>query len=282
MKLTLELLHMRRLNCKLVLMPALAVALLLSGCTSPENSAGGTAAGASQLDKVIKSGTVRVAVLPDYPPWSVQTPDGDFEGYDIDIAEKLAEALGVELELVSTDGTSRLPLLKSDRVDVNISEWTATDERAKEAGFTIPYVAHGAGVMFNTANPIASYDDLAGKTVSVARGSTNDSIMTKNFPDTKVERFETIADAMAALQAGKVDALVEGSSTVAQMAADDANYAVVDEPVLFPSLVSMGALKEDQVWINYLNNFIRNLNASGTNQELFQKWGNADLPDIVG
>lgn len=282
MKLTLEMLHMRRLNSKLVLIPALACALLLSGCTSPENSAGGGTAAASQLDKVIKSGTVRVAVLPDYPPWSVQTPDGGFEGYDIDIAEKLAEALGVELELVSTDGTSRLPLLKSDRVDVNISEWTATDERAKEAGFTIPYVAHGAGVMFNTANPVESYADLAGKSVSVARGSTNDSIMTKNFPDTKVERFETIADAMAALQAGKVDALVEGSSTVAQMAEDDANYAVVDEPVLFPSLVSMGALKEDQVWINYLNNFIRNLNASGTNQELFQKWGNEDLPDIIG
>ena len=274
---------MRRLNSKLVLIPALAVALLLSGCTSPENSAGGAGTAAqSQLDKVIKAGTVRVAVLPDYPPWSVQTPDGGFEGYDIDIAEKLAEALGVELELVSTDGTSRLPLLKSDRVDVNISEWTATDERAKEAGFTIPYVAHGAGVIFNTANPVASYEDLAGKSVSVARGSTNDSIMTKNFPDTKVERFETIADAMAALQAGKVDALVEGSSTVAQMAADDSNYAVIDEPVLFPSLVSMGALKEDQVWINYLNNFIRNLNASGTNHELFQKWGNEDLPAIVG
>jgi len=273
---------MRRLNSKLVLIPALACALLLSGCTSPENSAGGGTAAGSQLDKVIKAGTVRVAVLPDYPPWSVQTPDGSFEGYDIDIANKLAEALGVELELVSTDGTSRLPLLKSDRVDVNISEWTATDERAKEAGFTIPYVAHGAGVLFNTADPVASYADLAGKSVSVARGSTNDSIMTKNFPDTQVERFETIADAMAALQAGKVDALVEGSSTVAQMAADDASYAVVDEPVLFPSLVSMGALKEDQVWINYLNNFIRNLNASGTNQELFQKWGNEDLPAIVG
>src|SRR5664279_3115615 len=170
-------LHMRRLNFKLLLVPALASALLLSGCTSPDNGDGGGTAVQSQLDTVIKSGTVRVAVLPDYPPWSVQTADGSFEG--IDIAQKLAEALGVELELVSTDGTSRLPLLKSDRVDVNISEWTATDERAKEVGFTIPYVAHGAGVLVNAADPLASYTDLAGKTVSVARGSTNDSIMTK-------------------------------------------------------------------------------------------------------
>lgn len=273
---------MRRLNFKLLLIPALASALLLSACTSPDNGDGGGAAVQSQLDKVIKSGTVRVAVLPDYPPWSVQTADGGFEGYDIDIAQKLSEALGVELELVSTDGTSRLPLLKSDRVDVNISEWTATDERAKEVGFTIPYVAHGAGVVYNAADPLASYADLAGKTVSVARGSTNDSIMTKYFPDTKIERFETIADAAAALKAGKVDALVEGYSTVTQIAEDDPNYAIIDAPALFPSLVSMGVLQEDQVWINYLNNFIRNLNASGTNQELFQKWGHADLPDIVG
>jgi polar amino acid transport system substrate-binding protein len=282
MKLRQEILHMRRLNSKLVLIPALAFALMLSGCTSPGNSEGGGSSSQSQLDKVIQSGTVRVAVLPDYPPWSVQMPDGEFEGYDIDIAKKLAEALGVELELVSTDGTSRLPLLESDRVDVNISEWTATDERAKAVGFTIPYVAHGAGVLSKASNPVDSYSDLAGKTVSVARGSTNDSIITKNYPDTNVERFETIADAKAALQAGKVDALVEGYSTVAQMAADDASYLLADGDPLFPSLVSMGVLKEDQVWINYLNNFIRNLNASGTNQELFQKWGKADLPAIVG
>lgn len=274
---------MRRISPKFLLIPALACALVLTGCTS---DGGGGAASAtaseSQLTKVIKTGTVRVAVLPDYPPWSVQTPSGEFEGYDIDIAHKLAEALGVKLELVATDGSGRLPLLKSGRVDVNISEWTSTDERAKEAGFTIPYVAHGARVLFRTENPVVSYEDLAGKSVSVARGSTNDSIMTKDFPDTRVERFETIADAAAALSAGKVDALVEGSSTVAQMAEKDPALAVIDAPVLNPALVSMGALPHDQVWLNYLNNFIRNLNASGTNQELYQKWGEEDLPAIVG
>lgn len=273
---------MRRMNPKLILVTALASALLLSGCTSPESSASAGGAGPSQLDKVIKAGTVRVAVLPDYPPWSVQMPNGEFEGYDIDIAEKLAEALGVELELVATDGSGRLPLLKSDRADVNISEWTSTDERAKEAGFTIPYVAHGARVAFRKDNPIGSYDDLAGKTVSVARGSTNDSIMTNDFPDTTIERFETIADAVAALKAGKVDAVVEGDSTVTQMAEEDDTLAVIDAPALNPSLVSMGVLPGDQVWINYLNNFIRNLNASGTNQELYAKYSDADFPAIVG
>ena len=275
---------MRRSIPKLALIPALACALLLAGCTSPGNSAAGPNAPVqeSQLQKVIKSGTLRVAVLPDYPPWSVQKPDGKFAGYDIDVAQKLADAMGVKLALVSADGTSRLPLLKTNRVDVNISEWTATDARALEAGFTIPYVAHGAGVLFNVAHPIKSYADLAGKTVSVARGSTNDSIMTKYFPNTKVDRFETIADAIAALQSGKVDALVEGDSTVAQLAKADPKLATVDAPPLYPALVSMGTLQNDQVWINYLNNFIRNFIASGADQQLFQKWGHANLPTIVG
>ncbi|MGH3423786.1 MAG: transporter substrate-binding domain-containing protein, partial [Nocardioidaceae bacterium] len=109
-------------TAKLLAIPALAFTLVLAGCTSDSSGGGGsTSPGNSQLAKVIKRGTVRVAVLPDFPPWSVQKSDGKFEGYEIDVAKDLADALGVKLKLVSTDGDSRLPLLKTDRVDVNIS-----------------------------------------------------------------------------------------------------------------------------------------------------------------
>lgn len=268
-----------------LLAAALTAALALSACTSSPRDSGGpgnTTPADSQLNKVIKSGTLRVAVLPDFPPWSVQKPDGQFEGYEVDIAKQLADALKVKLELVGTDGDGRLPLLQSNRVDVNISAWTATNERAKTAGFTIPYDAHGAGVLYRKGKPIKSYQDLAGKTVAVARGSTNDTIMTKDFPDTKVTRFESIADAIAALKAGKVDACVESFVTVQQEAAKDPSLGAVEGQPLKPALVSMGALPGDQIWINYLNNFIRNLVASGEDQRLHQKWLHNDLPAIVG
>jgi polar amino acid transport system substrate-binding protein len=276
--------RMPRRSIKLVTIAALGGALLLSGCTSGGSSGGGggsTSAADSQLNKVVKAGTVRVAVLPDFPPWSVQKANGTFQGYEVDIAKDLAKALGVKLKLVSTDGDSRLPLLKSGRVDVNISAWTATDERAITAGFTIPYDAHGAGVLYRKDNPIKSYSDLAGKTVSVARGSTNDTIMTNDFPKTKVTRFESIADAIAALKAKKVDAVVESSVTVHSEAQKDPSLGVVAGPALEPSLVSMGVLPNDQVWINYLNNFIRNLIASGEDQKLHKKWLGEDLASIV-
>jgi polar amino acid transport system substrate-binding protein len=275
-----------RRTARLLAAALLACGLALTGCTSSGASGSGGGGSASpqdsQLNKVIKSGTLRVAVLPDFPPWSVQKSDGQFEGYEVDIAKDLAKALGVKLKLVSTDGDSRLPLLQANRVDVNISAWTATDERAKSAAFTIPYDAHGAGVLYRKGHAVKSYGDLAGKTVSVARGSTNDTIITNDFPHTKVTRFDSIADAIAALKAGKVDACVESSVTVRQEAAKDSSLEALDAPPLEPSLVSMGVLQGDQVWLDYLNNFVRNLVASGEDQKLHQKWLHDDLPSIVG
>lgn len=268
---------------RLVIVALAALSLLLTGCSPEEGQDNGTgAAQDSQLNKVLDRGTLRVAVLPDFPPWSVQTPSGDFEGYEVDLANELANAMGVDLELVSTDGTSRLPLLESDRVDVNISAFTATNERAVSVGFTIPYAAAGASVLFQEGTNIESYEDLAGLRVAVARGSTNDTIMTQRFPETEVVRFETIADAIQALKSGKVDATVEGEATVATQAEDNENLRQIDAPPLNPSPISMGVLPDDQDWINYLDNFIRNMNISGRNAELYEKWFDSEFPDVIG
>lgn len=265
---------------------AAAAAALLAGTLSltacgGSSGGGGTDPADSQLNKVIKAGTLRVAVLPDFPPWAVQKSNGEFEGYEIDIARQLADSLGVKLKLVSTDGDSRLPLLKSNRVDVNVSAWTATNERAQTAGFTIPYDAHGAGVLFKKGADIKSYEDIAGKSVSVARGSTNDTILTTDFPSAKVVRFDAISDVISAVKTGKVDAALESSYTVAQAAKQDPDLQAISTPPLDPQLVSMGVLPGDQVWINYLNNFIRNLIATGEDNRLHEKWLHEPLASIV-
>jgi len=261
------------------------IALLLAGCTSAggASKAGGdtSAPAGSHLAKIIKDGTIRVAVLADYPPFSVQNASGKLEGYEPDIAQKLADALGVKLELVSTDGAGRLPLLQSGRADINISSWTATNERAKAVGFTIPYVSSGALPLFKKSNPITSFADLAGKKIAVARGSTNDTIVTQTYPKAQIVRFESIADAIAALKAGKVDATLEGQFTVQREVSGDPQLATLDAPPLRPSIISMGVLPSEQVLLNYLDNFVRNLTISGDNQELYHKWFKADLPAAV-
>jgi len=268
-----------------VVLVAMASVVALAGCTSSPSSPTSAPAGqtnqTSHLQQVIKRGVLQVGVLPDYPPYSSQQANGDIVGYEPDIAKKLADALGVKLKMVNTDGTSRKPVLDSNRVDVDIDAFTATDERAKAVDFTIPYVASGALPLFRKDSPIKSIADLKGKKVSVARGSTNDTLMTKQFPGTTVVRFDTIADAIQAVKSGKVDAVMEGFATVSKAVADDPSLAALDVQPISPALISMGVKQGDQIWLNYLNNFIRNLNSSGQNAVIYKKWFNADLPTVI-
>lgn len=270
---------MRSKSIKALMFIFLVVAVLVSGCSSPSNT--GTAV-ESHLDKVMKSKKLRVAVLPDNPPWSVQNTSGNYEGYDIDIAYLLAEALGgLEVEFVTTDGANRLPLVQTDKVDVVIASFTATNERAKSINFTEPYSVAGPLPLYRKDNPIASYDDLAGKKVSVARGSTNDSILTKYFPDTEVVRFDTIADAFMALKTGKVDALLEENPIVYEFAKNNPELEALQADPYKPGNIAMAVQKGDHDWLNYLNTFIRNFNSSGDNAELYKKWFGTDLPNII-
>jgi len=268
-----------------VVLVAMASVVALAGCTSSPSSPTSAPAGqtnqTSHLQQVIKRGVLQVGVLPDYPPYSSQQANGDIVGYEPDIAKKLADALGVKLKMVNTDGTSRKPVLDSNRVDVDIDAFTATDERAKAVDFTIPYVASGALPLFRKDSPIKSIADLKGKKVSVARGSTNDTLMTKQFPGTTVVRFDTIADAIQAVKSEKVDAVMEGFATVSKAVADDPSLATLDVQPISPALISMGVKQGDQIWLNYLNNFIRNLNSSGQNAVIYKKWFNADLPTVI-
>jgi len=274
---------MRKQRLLLWLAALLGVSMALSGCTSDgatgDKGAGGT--GDSVLSQVLERGTIRVAVLPDFPPASSQNAQGEFEGYEPAIAKKLADALGVKLELVSSNGDTRLSLMKSGRADVNISSYTATNERAQSVTFTIPYIAQGANVLYSKDNPISGFDDLAGKKIAVARGSTNDTIATEGFPKSKVVRFDTIADAITALKSGKVDAAMESFTIVNQTAEDNPGLeALADQPYR-PRLISMGILPGDPVWKSYLDNFIRNLIATGQNAELYEHWFHSPVPDVV-
>lgn len=260
---------------------ATAVVVAMAGCTSARGADSSSGPSQSHLQKVIERGTLKVSVLPDYPPFSVQDANGALVGYEPELAQALADAMGVKLELVSVDGASRQAMIDSDRVDVSLSSWTATDERAKVAGYSIPYVAAGSLPLFRKDNPLTSLNDLAGKKVSVARGSIDDTLVTKHFPAAEVVRFETIADAIQALKAGKVDLVMEGNTTVKAEAEKDPSLATLDIDPIRPQLISMGFQQNDTVWKNYLDIFIRNLTTSGENADLYKKWFHAELPAVI-
>ncbi|MBV9247574.1 MAG: transporter substrate-binding domain-containing protein, partial [Methylobacteriaceae bacterium] len=93
---------------------------------------------ARSLDDIIKAGTIRIGVNPNFPPNSSYGANNEFEGFDIDIGNKIAEAMKVKAEFVPTETPQRVPFLVSDKIDISLGALTRTAERAKLIDYTVP------------------------------------------------------------------------------------------------------------------------------------------------
>src|SRR3954447_570594 len=86
----------------------------------------GTAAAGEDLDRVMKSGTIRIAIIGGNPPYSKMSPSGEPEGYDIDIGKAIADALKVKPEFITTDIPGRITSLQTHKADLTIADFTKT------------------------------------------------------------------------------------------------------------------------------------------------------------
>jgi len=239
------------------------------------------AQGQSILEKVIENKKVRVGILTDYAPWGSRNAQGEYEGFDVDIAYSLGEALAVDVELISIEAPARVPSLVSGKIDVIIGCLTPTNERAKTVNFTIPYASEGLVLMVWADNEdVKSYHDLAGKTVAIVRGGTPDTGTTKVAPDANIIRFDTIADAFTAFKSKKTEVFVEEEFMVYYQVSADSRFKTVGEP-FHRGLISFGVKKNEQEWLNYLNNFLTNLRFTGELAEIFKKWFGAKPASLV-
>mgnify|MGYP002511380763 CR=1 FL=1 len=255
-----------------------AAALVFTACG---NSSSTTAAQESTLDKVLANKKLRVAIIPDNPGWSTLGTDNSYTGVDADVARLLADSLGVEVEFENTDGAGRVSMIESDKADVVIACLTATNERARQVAFSDPYAASGILGLCKSDNVFTSWDDLKDKKIAVPRGSTNDIFATAAYPDAEIVRFDAIADAFTALQTGKVDVLLEEDTTVNDLAAKNADMAVMPVEQQRSSYIAMASKRGDEIWLEYLNNFIRNALYSGDLNEIYKTHFNKDMPSLL-
>ena len=252
-----------------VLSIVVILSTLLAGCGQQASSSTG---GNDTLQSVLEAKKVKVGILPDYAPWSSRDAQGNFVGYDADLAMLLGEALGVEVELIPIEAPNRVPSLASNKVDVIIACLTPTNERAKSVTFTIPYASAGLVPMVNADNTtINTYKDLAGKTVAVVRGGTPDLFTAAAVPEANLIRFDTIADAYTAFKSGKAEVFVEEDTFVYMEVKNNPQYKAIGEPFT-SELISFGVKNNDAAWLNYLNNFLTNLRFTGKNAEVYEKW----------
>ena len=135
------------------------------------------------LDEIKESGTVKIGVFSDKNPFGYVDEKGEYQGYDVYFAERLAKDLGVEVEYVSTDAANRVEYLKSGKVDIILANFTVTEERAESVDFALPYMKVALGVVSPDDALITSAEQLNGKKLIVTKGTTAETFFTENYPD---------------------------------------------------------------------------------------------------
>lgn len=255
------------------LFAALAASTLLTGIAAP--------AMAADLAAVQQAGTVRIGMLVDFPPFGIQDVAGNPDGYDADVAKALAEHLGVNAQIVPVTGPNRIPYLLSGQVDVLVASLGITAERAERVDFSTPYAGIAIAVYGGTGTEIAGPEDLAGKSIAVARASTQDSGVTAVAPDgTQIRRFDDDASAVQAMISGQVQAIGLSNVVFSQIAGVTGGR--FDKKFDLSSQVQGIAVSPgSDALLEEINAFVTAARTDGTLDAIHQKWLGEPLPDFV-
>lgn len=244
---------------------ALVMALgLLSGCgssNSDSNTPSGDDASAAAKTKLV------VATSPDFPPFE-SLEGGEVVGIEVDILKKVAEKMGMELDLQQMDFDSVIPGVQAGKFDVGMSGITVTDKRKENVDFSSVYFMAAQAIVVTADSGITGKADLEGKKVSVQTGTTAEEYCMGNGYE--VLAFIANNDAAAALTAGKVDAWVVDNEVALAMAPELGltvlDEAMTSEPYAF-------AFQKGSELVAPFNEALDALLADGTVEQIFQQYG---------
>ena len=255
-------------------------AFIISACDG-QRSTVAAAANADVYDRVMASKTVRIGVKPDTPPFGMQL-GSNFIGFDVDIAQALANRLGIEhVEFVPVTSANRIDKLTGGEVDMVIASMTITrfrenrkDYPNKRVDFTIPYFQDGQSILVKSDSPIRSYLDLAGHSVGCVKGSTSSFYMKQVSPDAKVETFPDFGALHAALDAGKVEAITSDLIILAGIVKNSPDpdvYRIAGERFTVEPY-GIAVPQNQSAWRNALNHALIELWEEGQYQEIVKTW----------
>ena len=243
--------------------------------------AGTVTARADLLQDVKSRGTVKIGMLVDFPPYGLMNEQNQPDGYDADVAKLLAQNMGVQLQLVPVTGPNRIPYLLTGQVDLLVASLGITPERAKSVDFSEPYAAITIGVYGKKDVKVTKAEDLAGKTIAVARASTQDTAVTKVAPKgATIRRFDSDAAALQALISGQVPLI--GCSNVCYVTIQKLAPGKYNKKFELSSQVQGIAVKPgEQKLLARVNQFIEKIKGDGELDKINQKWLGEPMPAIL-
>lgn len=260
---------------------AFAGALALTGCgnsDAPADAAGSADASGSDTMQLVTDGTLTIGTSAEYEPFEYME-DGEYKGFDLELAQAIADDLGLELKIENVDFDTIVPGVASGtKYDMGIAAITATPEREKEVGFTDSYYMDDQAIVTMADNAEITGDNYAdalnaeGVKIAVQSGSTAEAFAKENFPNAELVPFKNATDCFAAVQSSQANALVTNRSVAAQLVATSFSNEQVIKQISTGEEYAIAVNKDNTALLDALNDSIAKLTEDGTVDELMTKY----------
>ena len=230
----------------------------------------------SVLEEIQDRGTLKVG-LGLFEPWSLCNADGELIGFEIDVATKLAEDIGVDVEFVRMNWKYIIPSLIAEDFDAIISGMTILPSRNLRINFTSPYNLDGVYLIANKENTsgLETLEDFNSSEVTIAARRESSSIpaIRNIFPDAGIEPYDTDTEVVAAVVAGDVHAAAAaGAKRNTWVEANPETLHLPSEEPFASDAMAMAVRKGDLDTLNFLNGWIAVNEANGWLEQRRQYW----------
>ncbi len=242
---------------------AVLVFFLMIGC-APE-------AVKSGYEKVMEKGEIVVGVKGDTPPFGFRDNDGNLTGFDVELAARIAQRIGVKPTFTPVTSAEKISALETGKVDMVAACMTITRERERLIDFSMPYFETYQSLLVRADSDITDYVALAGKRVGATKGSTGMAMMKIVQPDAVIVPFDGYTLALEALKSGRIDALAtDHIILVGLVAGREKEFRIVSRFGWDP--YGLGVKENNSALRDRINEALQAMWDEGEFQEVYDKW----------
>lgn len=246
-----------------------------SGGTQGQSSesAGTEAQSSAGESKEAAGGTLVMGTNAQFPPYEFYQ-DNKIVGIDADIAQAIADKLGMKLEIEDMAFDAIVPAVVSGKVDIGAAGMTVTDVRKQQVDFTDTYATSTQVIIVPDNSSIKGKDDLEGKAIGVQLGTTGDSLASE-IKGADVERYKKGMEAVQSLTHGKIDAVVIDQATAEAFVKNNTGIRILDD-ALSDEHYAMAVKKGNTELLDQINGALKELKEDGTLDKIEAKYAEAE------
>ena len=245
---------------------------MVTGCGSSDEQKTSSSTSDSGKKKLTAAANV------DYAPFEFYE-DGKPVGFDVDLWSAICDKLGYEAEFVHYPWDGLISGIQADKFDAIVADMEITDERKESVLFTDPYFYETIGIAKQAGSNINSLSDLKDQTIGLQTGTVAETWASKNeskIQEKEFTKYETMADALMDLEAGRTVAVINNGPYIQYQAKINDKIDVMDIIDDDPILCGIAFNKDDSELCNKVNGVLKELVSDGTYAKLYQKWFGAD------